>query len=272
MAEKNIVEGLQLYEDGKIKQHCLGCAAGKLAKSPFPSKSKTDYPHPLSLVHTDLAGPIKPASQGGREYILTFLNEKTKMSWVYLLKKKSEVPAVLKQWREMAELQSGKSLKCLRSDNGGEYLSQELTEFFLSLGIIHQTTVPGNPQQNGAAERLNRTLMDMARSMVHGAGLPKRFWGEAIMAANYVRVRCSTSTTEQSRTPLELWSSRKPSIHHLRVFGCKVSVKVPEEQRSKMDPKCWNGVFVGYSDTQKGYRVWIESREQLITSRDLIFF
>ena len=136
-----------------------------------------------------------------------------------------------------AELQSGKKLKCLRSDNGGEYFPREMTNYLMTAGIEHQSTVAGNPQQNGAAERLNRTLLDIARSMLHGAGLSKGFWGEAMMTANYTRIRCETFSLKSSKTPLELWSGVKPSVHHLRAFGCKVSVKIPEEQRSKLDPK-----------------------------------
>ena len=150
-----MVDGLQLKSDGPIKHHYLGCAAGKLSKFPFPHASETKYPDPLSLVHSDLIGPIRPASQGGREYILTFLDAKTKMSWVILLKKKSEVSEQFRNWKAMVELQSGKKIKCLRSDNGGEYLSHQLTDFIHDAGIVHQTTIPATPQQNGAAERLN---------------------------------------------------------------------------------------------------------------------
>ena len=194
------------------------------------------------------------------------------MTWIYLLKKKSEVFEHFQQWRAMAERQSGKHLKTFRSDNGGEFVSIEFSNCLSAAGIIHQTTIPGNPQQNGVAERFNRTLLDMARAMIHGAGISKKFWGEALTAANYIHTRSSTSSLDGEKTPFELWHLIKPSIHHLRVFGCKVSVLIPEEQRGKLDARSWTGTFVGYSNTQKGYRIWNNQKEQIFTVRDLIFY
>jgi len=177
---------------------------------------------------------------------------------VYLLKHKSEVFNHFLIWKAMVESQSGKLIITFRTDYRGEYLSSEFSDELAALGIVHQTTTPGYPQQNGVAERFNGVLLEMARSMIHGAGLSKGFWGEAVPAANYIRVRCPTSSVPGTKTPIELWSGVRPSIHHLRVFGCKVSVMVPEQQRSKLDAKSWSGVFVGYSSTQKGYRVCVE--------------
>ena len=151
-------------------------------------------------------------------------------------------------------------------------MSTEMSLFLSSAGVEHQTTIPATPEQNGVAERFNRTLLDMARSMIHGAGLSKKFWGEATMSANYIRVRCSTTSVKDNKCPLELWTGIKPSIQHLRVFGCKVSVHVPDHQREKLDAHSWTGILVGYSSSQKGYRIWDSRRECVVTSQNLVFY
>ena len=128
-----------------------------------------------------------------------------------------------------------------------EYISAEFEEYMKKEGITHQLTVPYSPQQNGVAERFNGTLMEMARSMLHGANLPKGFWGEAVMAANYLKNRSPHKALKEEATPLEAYSGYKPYVGHLRVFGCTASVLVPEQRRTKLDIRFWRGVFVGYA-------------------------
>jgi len=201
-------------------QDCAQIKAGKMSRLPFP-KSGSRGQELLSLVHSDLMGPITPATIGQRQYVLTFIDDKTRRAWVYLLKSKDETFERFKIWKAEAENQTGKKLKVLRSDNGGEYLSKRFAEFRELHGVQHQTTTPHTPQQNGVAERYNRTLMDMVRSMLSGAGLKKQFWGEAIQTANYLRNRAPTRALEQNVTPFEAYSGAKPSVEHLRAWGCK---------------------------------------------------
>jgi hypothetical protein len=168
-----------------------------------------------------------------------------------------------------AENQSSKKIKILRSDNGGEYVSKEFERYCKDAGIVHQFTVPYSPQQNGVAERWNRTLVETARCMLHHKKLEYKFWAEAISTAAYVRNRTPTNSTGD-KTPEEVWSGRKPSVAHLRVFGSEAYFHVPHELRSKLDPKSKQCIFVGYSLTSKAYRVWDPSDNKVKLSRDLV--
>ena len=185
------------------------------------------------------------------------------------MKAKSEVFEHFKNFVKMVERQTGKRVKILRSDNGGEYVSGHLKEFLRNCGIQQQTTVPRTPQQNGAGERLNRTLLDKVRSMLIGSGLSQKLWGEAVFTANYVRNRSPTSDL-LDKTPEEAYNGHKPSISHLRVFGSKVNVWIPEENRKKLDPRSWQGILVGYGMGNKGYRVWDPRRQQTFIARSVV--
>ena len=114
----------------------------------------------------------------------------------------------------------------------------------------------GTPQQNGVAERLNRTLQEKARSMMVSSGLHGRFWGEAIVTACYLRNRSPSRVLKGDKTPEKVWSSWKPSIAHLKVFGCKGFVLIPDKERKKMDEKSWTRIFVGYAQRSKGYKIF----------------
>ena len=132
-------------------------------------------------------------------------------------------------------------------------------------------TVPNSPQQNGVSERMNRTLIESARSMIAHAGLSNIFWAEAISAASYVRNRLPTSALKEGETPYERWYGRKPDVSHFRVFGCMAYAHVPDCERRKLDTKSRKMRFVGYSLTSKGYRLYDETNRKLYIRRDVEF-
>ncbi|KAL0298706.1 UNVERIFIED_CONTAM: Copia protein [Sesamum radiatum] len=160
--------------------------------------------------------------------------------------------------------------KVLRSDRGKEYNNSEFNKFCEEEGIEHQTTVSYNPQQNGVSERKNRTVMEMARSMLQEKHLPKAFWAEAVYTAVYLLNRCPTKAV-QNMTPIEAWSGKKPSAKHLRVFGSICYVHIPTEKRHKLEEKTEKGIFLGYSTQSKGYRIYNLKTKKLIISRDVEF-
>uniref|UniRef100_A0A5S6QPH6 Integrase catalytic domain-containing protein n=1 Tax=Trichuris muris TaxID=70415 RepID=A0A5S6QPH6_TRIMR len=126
-------------------------------------------------------------------------------------------------------------------------------------------------QQNGIAERVNRTLMDLVRSTLSSTHLPKNAWAELTNTAAYIRNRV-TSRHNELKTPFEQWFKRKPSIRHLRVCGCEVIVHVPKPKRnSKLTPRARSGVLVGYAINGKGWRIWMEDTQEVIESRDCVF-
>ena len=237
LVNKEMVKGLQpragFSTSGEI---CEGCMKGRQTREVFPDAEHRGRQH-LELVHSDVCGPIHPKSLGGNRYYLTFVDDFSRKSWVYLLREKSEVLKYFKKWKVMAEKQSEKKLKIFRTDRGGEYLSTEFKNFLSEQGIVHQVTMAGTPQQNGVAERLNRTLQEKARSMMVSSGMNGKFWGEAVMSACYLRNRSPSRALAQEKTPEEMWSGWKPSVGHLRIFGCKVFVWIPDEKRRKMEEK-----------------------------------
>jgi len=153
------------------------------------------------------------------------------------------------------ENQTENKIKVLRKDNGGEFCSKEFEEFRKKCGIARQKTTPYTPQQNGVTERMNKTLMERVRSMLSGARLGQEFWAEAVDTACYL-VNKSPSLALEDKTLQEVWTGKKPSLSHLRVFGCDAYVHVPKEKRTKLDSKFEKFIFIGYKDGLKGYKLW----------------
>ena len=174
-------------------------------------------------------------SLSGGEYFLTFIDDKTRYVWVYTLKTKDEVFQKFVEWKALVEKSTSKRLKVLRSDNAGEYLSSEFRDYLSREGIRHELTIPKTSQQNGVAERMNRTLVESVRSMLIDAHLPHKFWAEALSTAVYLRNRSPTKAVED-KTPYEAWSGDRPNVKHLRVFGCIAYAHVPKDERKKPGP------------------------------------
>ena len=251
------------------KKICEGCIYGKMQRSPFPT-STWRARVPLELVHADIWGPTKNPSLGGKRYFLLFVDDFSRMMWVYFLERKSEALSRFMQFKALTEKQSGHSIKVLRTDRGGEFTSNEFNKFCKEQGIKKELTVRHTPQQNGVAERRNRTIAEMARSMMQGKNLPKYFWAEAVHTAIYILNRSPTKAL-RSMTPYEAWHKRKPRVEHLKVFGCIAYAHIPKENRDKLDGKGEKCIFIGYSDESKGYRLYQPESKKLIISRDVIF-
>ena len=190
MAKENKVYGLELIGGPTEISSCVGCSYGKHARDPFPVKEGKRTEKKLELVHSDLCGPLEVHSiQSKKKYILTFIDDYTRRTWVYLLSTKDETFDAFRSFKARAERQSECKLKILRTDGGGEYISNEFKAYLSQEGIEHQLTHPDSPQQNGVAERYNRTLLEGVRSMLHGSGMSRGFWGEAALCFNYTRNR-----------------------------------------------------------------------------------
>jgi hypothetical protein len=248
---------------------CRGCALGKFAKASFPS-SDTRSAGILDLVHTDVCGPMTRRSLSGCEYYLTFIDDYSRKTWIYFLKAKSEVFTRFQEFRALVENQSGKRIKVLRSDNGGEYSSRQFVDFCAQHGIRRQMTVPYNPQQNGVAERKNRAITGAARSMLHDQSLPLYLWAEACATAVYLQNR-SPHRILGKMTPEEAFTDRRPDVEHIRIFGCLTFSHVPSERRTKLDPTAQQGILVGYSEVSKAYRIYIPPLRRVVVSRDVRF-
>jgi hypothetical protein len=161
---------------------CGGCLIGKQAKKPFDMSGSKRANEVLELVHSDVWEATNE-SFGGNKYFVSFIDDKSRYTAVYFLNHKSEVLTAFKTYKLLVEKQTGKLIKRLRSDNGGEYTSKEFKAFIANNGISHEFTIPRTPEQNGVAERANRTIAERARSMLNTRNVPVRFWAEAVMTA-----------------------------------------------------------------------------------------
>ena len=226
-----------------------------MQRKPFSAIGEIRSTRKLQLIHSDVCGPMPTESIGGNKYFVTFIDDYSRCCAVYFLKSKSEVSEKFKQFEMRVSNDCSQKINSLRSDNGGEYLSQEFESYLKSKGIHHELTVPHSPEQNGVAERMNRTLMESARSMMAHAGLPERFWAEAVECAAYIRNRMPTTAIKGNKIPLEVWSGKKADVSHLKVFSCTAYAHVPDALRNKLDKKAVKLCFVGYSIQSKGYRL-----------------
>ncbi|CAH2105332.1 unnamed protein product [Euphydryas editha] len=248
---------------------CEGCLQGKIHHMPF-SNSESKTSRPCELIHADTCGPMEVPSVGGSRYFVIFKDDYSNYRSVYFIKGKDEVKRCISDFLNKAENVTKNKVLYFRSDNGLEFMNNEVRKLFEKRGIIHQTTVPYTPEQNGKAERENRTLIEAARTMLCATDLPKKLWAEAVHTAAYVINRTSKSN-EIGKTPYETWTGKQFDITDLRIFGNPVYVHIPKEQRRKWDPKGEKGIMVGYSEDVKGYRIYFLKNNRVELKRDVVF-
>ncbi|KAG8478423.1 hypothetical protein CXB51_028191 [Gossypium anomalum] len=268
MVSKEMVENFT--KTVHIEDVCEVCQMGKQARLLFPANTTWRASSKLELVHTDVCGPMRTESLSGNRYFILFIDDYTRYCWVYFLKHKSKVVQVFMKFKAAMETETGCKIKTIRSDNGAEYTSAQFQILCNNAGIKHQLTNVYTPQQNGVSERKKRSLMDMARCLPFQKNLPKTIWAEAVNTAVYLQNRLPTKALDQ-KTPFEGWFGFKPSLAHLRVFGCLCYAQVPAVKRNKLDKRAQAGILVGYSSVKKGYRILDPSANKVQVSRDIVF-
>ena len=269
---KEAVTGIDI-EEVSIKHdikscECQGCMLGKSHRYKFSSHSEELAPtDTMDMTVSDLCGPIF------RKYLSTIIDVNG-MVFLEILNKKSEAADQIMKWNTYATTQTGKVLKRFHSDGGGEYTSNRLKSFFEKQGTIMTTTTQNTPQHNGIAERMNRTILEMARSMLHHGHMHLSYWMDAVKTAVYLINRCFIiSFKGKEMTRYEAWTGIKPSIEHLRVFGCDVYRHIPKDQRqNKISTTSSPGVFIGYDEEKNGYyKVWDSQEKKVYRTRDVEF-
>ena len=245
-----MVDGLDLDHLPEM-EFCESCTEAKAHRLPFRQRTSMLAQEPLELIHSDVCGKIGTKSLSGGEYFVTFIDDHTRYVWIYILKKKAEVLRCFREWKAIVETATGRKVKTVRSDNGGEYTSTEFSSYLTCEGIRHEFTIPHTPEQNGVAERQNRTLIECVRAMLGDSKLPHRFWAEALSSAVYLRDRSPTKAL-QGITPYEAWHGMKPNVSGLRIFRCSAYAHVPKVERSKVRPQGQEVCFVGVWRTAKG--------------------
>ncbi|KAK8935961.1 hypothetical protein KSP39_PZI012924 [Platanthera zijinensis] len=268
MYHQQLVEGLPKLTKTQVK--CDSCARSKTHRLPFPKTAQRRATQPLELLHIDLWGPSRVPTLGGKRYYLLIVDDFSRFMWLKHLEEKSESFQHFISFQKQIEKQLERQIKALRSDRGGEFLSNEFNNYCLANGIRRELTAPASPQQNGTVERRNRTIIEMARAMMIHKSLPKCFWGEAATTAVYVLNRASTRALQNS-TPYEALYGHKPTIAHLKVFGCIAYAHKTTGRHDKLDETSYKCIFLGYSDQTKGYRLLEPNNNKLIISRDAIF-
>ncbi|GJX79243.1 zinc finger, CCHC-type containing protein [Tanacetum coccineum] len=234
MAQKDLVHGIPTIKH--TTQVCDVCLIGKHSRAPFPKKAKARSTSPLDLVYGDLCGPITPPTPSGKKYIFLLVDDYSRYMWVYFLTTKDQAFDTFKEYKKSTENELRTTLKMLRTDRGGEFTSNEFTQYCKENGIARQLTAPYSPQQNGVVERRNRTIMSTTRCMMKATNMPQNFWAEAVRHAIYILNSVPTKALEDI-TPYEAIKQRKPNLEYLKVFGCIAYAKVPSQHLTKLDDR-----------------------------------
>ncbi|KAK1610870.1 hypothetical protein QYE76_034543, partial [Lolium multiflorum] len=249
---------------------CRACVEGKMHDSPHPSKTIISSKRILELLHVDLFGPVTHASLGAKKHCLVIVDDYSRYTWVYFLKTKDETQQIFIDFATEVQRQHNLLIKAIRSDNGSEFKNYTLNDFLSDEGIRHQYSAAYTPQQNGVAERKNRTLMDMARSMMAEYKSRYNFWAEAISTACHSSNRLYLRKG-LNKTPYEILTGNKPNISYFKVFGCKCFYQIKGVRLSKFAPKALEGIFVGYGAESHTYRVFDVSSGIIIESCSVKF-
>ncbi|GJU15157.1 putative ribonuclease H-like domain-containing protein [Tanacetum coccineum] len=261
LVKGNLVRGLpsKLFEND---QTCVACQKGKQHRASCKSKTENSISLPLHLLHMDLFGPTFVKSLMKKMYCLVVTDDYSRFTWVFFLATKDETSGILKSFITGIENLVDHKVKVIRCDNGTEFKNKEMNQFCEMKGILRQYSVARTPQQNGVAERRNRTLIEAARTMLADSKLPTTFWAEAVNTACYVQNRVLV-VKPHNKTPYELFHGRTPTLSFMRPFGCPVTILNTIDHLGKFDGKADEGFFVGYSLNSKAFRVF-NSRTRIV--------
>jgi transposase InsO family protein len=224
-------------EELPICEHCL---ARKATRLPFGKAKRASSP--LQLIHSNICGPMNVRARNGGNYFITFIDDFTRFGHVYLISHKSEALDCFIRYTNLVENKLSTKIKALRTDRGREYLSEQFKNFCDEKGIARQLTISYTPQQNSVAERRNRTLFDMVRSMRAQTNLPISFWGDALLTAAYILNRVPSKSV--SSTPYELWSGVKPNLGYFHPWGCATYIHNTSHEYGKLGPRGKKCIFI----------------------------
>lgn len=250
--------------DGK----CDVCFQSKQTKLSFPI-SVIKSVRCFELVHLDVWGPYKEPTHDGCQYFLTVVDDFSRATWIFLMRHKSEATSYIKYFIAHVGNQFPVSIKRLRTDNGTEFINQELRSYLADKGIIHERSCPYTPEQNGVVERKHRTLLQIARSLLIHSGIPIIYWGECIKFAVHVMNR-TPSKILNYKTPYEIVYNILPSYDHLRVFGC-LAYATDLNVKDKFGSRSFPCIFLGYPDHQKGFILLNINNNKIFVSRHVKF-
>jgi hypothetical protein len=245
---------------------CGPCQQAKSHQLPY-SKSSSVSNQPLELIFSDVWGPA-PESVGRYKYYVSFVDDYSKFTWIYLLKFKSEVFKKFQEFQNLVERLFNRKIIAVQSDWGGEY--EKLNPFFTKIGISHHVSCPHAHQQNGSAERKHRHIVEVGLSLLARASMPLKFWDEAFLAATYLINRTPSKVLQYS-TSLEKLFLVKPKFSSLRIFGCACWPNLRPFNSRKLEFRSKECIFLGYSNMHKGFKCLEENTGRIYISRDVVF-
>ena len=213
---------------------------------------------PMEFLHRDVAGPIEPTANDGFRYAINFVDDFTGACFVYFLKQKCDATRALKKF--LCDIAPYGKLKRMRSDNGGEYISEKFENVLIQHQVRHEFSAPHSPHQNGTAERNWHTIFEIARGMLIESKLPKFLWTYAVMAAAHIRNRMYCQRIKE--TPYRLLTGKKLIVRKLHVFGSVCYANV--HQKKKLEPRSRKGFFVGYDKYSPSYLVYFPESKSIM--------
>lgn len=258
------------YIKDKNSSFCDACCLGKQHTIPYHI-STSQVKDVCEVISADLCGPMEINSLGGCRYFLLLKDHYSKFRKIYFLKNKGNIASILKEFFTLAKRDTGREVKFFRSDRGTEFMNRDVQNVLKDFGIRHQKSAPYCPPQNGRIEREMRTVVECARTMLYAKKLDKCLWAEATNTAVYI-LNCSGTSSVEGKTPWELWFGDKYKYFKgLEIFGSEVYAHVPNQKRHKWDPKSKQGIFVGYEEDSKVYRIYFPKQHQIEVVRNVMF-
>jgi len=253
LSKNNLVKGLlKIY--WKTHLLCEACQQGKYMKTSFKSKDKFSTSRPLELLHMDLFGQTRKLSLGGKKYDFVIVDDHSRYTWVYFLAHKQDSFKFFEIFCKRIQNEKGFCISSIKSDHETKFENAKFRSFCEKNGIFHNFSSLKIPQQNGVVERKNRTMQEMARTMLCENSLPKHFLVEAVNTTCYVQNRILIIPFIK-KTPYELWEGRRPNISYFHPFGCECFILNTKDQLGMFDSKTDKGIFLGYSGTSKAYKI-----------------
>ena len=265
MQSKGVVIGLLAFESKRVDRVCKACQLRKQHRLPFPKESSASKGL-LDVIQSDVWGLTQMLTLSGYCYYVTFIDNHSRYAWIIPMKKKSEVLAHFQKLKRHIEKETGRHIRCLRSDGGNEYFFDEFNSYLQGKGIRREFSCRHTPQQNGVAKRKNWQILEVACARMRENHMSNFYWAEAQSTAVY----CTTNGVHKL-TPYEIFVGRNPILSHLKVFGTIAKVRIPNEIREKPNMKSKECLLIGYSSAKKAYKCFNISTQTVRVSRDVVF-
>jgi len=267
-----VMKQLDFFKNKKFSDcelnNCTICPLARQTRKPFPL-SRNRAEDIFHLIHVDIWGPYKVPTYNENRYFLTLVDKHSKMIWIFLMKLKNDTIVVLNSFLKIVHTQFGKTVKVLRTDNDAECFSHECRDYLTDNDILHQSSCPHIPQQNRVVERRHRHVLEVARALRFQGSIPLQFWGDSVLAAVYLINRLLSSILA-GKSSYEIFHKKPPNMAHLRTIGCLCLATVTERV-DKFSPRAITTVHMGYSVSQKGYKLYDLRQRKFFVSIDVTF-